>query len=220
MKKNENGFSFIGFLLILIIIAILGFVGWYVYKANNDAKNAQKNTSQEAENPSKSIKSKKSAPIDPTKDWTAYSDAKGQFSLKYPVKWVKAERPELCNPGLLLLGANASSVGVCASESFGQVAIASIAGDQRADNKLAAGYNNITSQQVTVDGVVGTRDAGSAFGQQSEIGAVYPNGTKVVKYIFFTAGITYTATYVQGANYPDALSDFDLLVTKTLKFSS
>src|SRR3990167_6334975 len=222
MKKNEAGFSVIELILILIIVALLGGVGWYTYKARNSAnKGQQDNSSGQNAGEKKSNKTDTSKLIaDPTEKWIAYSSAEGQYNFKYPPTWVIASNLDWCNPGLVLLGANASSVGKCATESFGQVGVASNEGDTSADNGLGNGFINVVKRAVTVNNVVGSRQSGAASGQQGgEAIAGLADGTKVVKYIFFTNGRTYTATYTQNATYPDALSDFDLLVTKTLKFT-
>lgn len=222
MKKNEAGFSVIEAILILIIAALLGGVGWYTYQARNSAnKGQQDSSSEQSAGEKKSNKSDTSKLIaDPTEKWIAYSSTKGQYNFKYPSTWVIASNLDLCNEGLVLLGANANSVGKCATESFGQVGVSSNEGDTRADYELANGYINIVKQAVTVNNVVGSRQSGAASGQQGGEGiGGLADGTKVVKYIFFTNGRTYTATYIQNATYPDALSDFDLLVTKTLKFT-
>lgn len=40
MKKQQSGFSVIEGLLILVILAILGFTGWYVYHSSNQTDNS------------------------------------------------------------------------------------------------------------------------------------------------------------------------------------
>ena len=37
MKKSQSGFSTVEGLLLLVIVAILAFTGWFVYRANNNA---------------------------------------------------------------------------------------------------------------------------------------------------------------------------------------
>ena len=67
--------------------------------------------------------------------------------------------------------------------------------------------------------------SGEAVGQQqeSEIGTTgLPDGTEVTVYIFYEPddNRTYTATYIQLDSYPNVLSDFDRMVTDTLRFES
>jgi hypothetical protein len=55
----------------------------------------------------------------------------------------------------------------------------------------------------------------------SNFGISLPVGTKVVLYCFRANGdVTYQAEYNQEPNYPDVLTDFNLMVTKTLQFHS
>src|SRR5690606_32657518 len=112
----------------------VGGVGWYVYKDKDDKKNTATSATKKAE--------KKDAPKeDLTKNWTSFSTAEGKYSLKYPSTWVKADNLEMCNPGLLLLGASAESVGKCATESFGEVSISSDEGNSLAERRLSAEYH-------------------------------------------------------------------------------
>lgn len=218
--RTHRGFTIIEGLLILVIVGILGFTGWYVYNARNNTNKSAKNA--DSANSSTANYSKKTAATDPTASWIAYSSKDGVFSLKYPKTWVTATHPELCSPGILLLGANTQSVGVCGSESFGQVSVASVSGDSQKDNDLSThGFKDVTTSAVTIGGVTGQKQTGTSSGQAAS-GApnALPDGIKVTKYVFFTNSKTYTFTYTQASTYPDVLSDFDLMVTKTLKFSS
>ena len=46
-----------------------------------------------------------------------------------------------------------------------------------------------------------------------------PDGAKVVIYSIYVHGRTYVAQYIQRSGDPNVLREFDLMVTKTLKFS-
>jgi prepilin-type N-terminal cleavage/methylation domain-containing protein len=75
--KNQNGFSLIEILLVLILVSVIGFTGFYVYsqKGSNskdaDASAAGKNAATNSE---------------PQSDHLEYKDPKG-FSLQYPKDW-------------------------------------------------------------------------------------------------------------------------------------
>ena len=216
--KSNKGFTIIEGLLILIILAGLGGIGWYVWDTNN--KTLDTLADADAANSSVANVSKTK---DATADWVVFSNKDGQFSGKHPKTWVEATNPEMCNPGLLLIGADSKSVGICASESFGQMSVSSVEGDSSKEAELKDGYTKIVKTNVTVNSFKGVKMTAEASGQQqeSEIGLVgLADGTKVTKYIFYTNGRTYTATYIGASSYPDVLSDFDLMVTKTLKFSA
>jgi hypothetical protein len=231
MNKNKQyGFSAVEALLILVIVGILGFVGWYVWNANNKANKSLDNAAASGSvnaTPSKKKQTSSAPQADPTADWTTYSSKNGNFSLKYPSNWVKAKLPsDGCdvNDNFLLLAPDSKSLGIyCSEGSDGQIAVDS--------NKISEGfipkytegdgYKDVTNKSVTVDGVTGTRQSATAEGQENApaLGAL-PDGTKVIFYSFTTNGKIYTAEYDQRPSYTDVLNDFELMITKTLKFSS
>lgn len=221
--KTQKGFTIIEGLLILVILGILGFTGWYVYNAHNKTTDTLTNADSANSSVAKYSKKSSTQAKDPTADWISYSSKEGIYSLKYPKTWVTATHPELCSPGILLLGADSKSVGICGSESFGQISVVSVGGDSQKDNALGAGYKGIVTATVTVDGVKGQKQTGTALGGSGDPGSLAV-GTKIIKYVFYTNGRTYSATYLSadlsGKAYTDASSDFDLMVTKTLKFSN
>ncbi|MBX4190735.1 hypothetical protein KW794_01470 [Candidatus Saccharibacteria bacterium] len=212
--KSQKGFSAIEGLLILVIVGLLGFVGWFVYnsntKTNQSLSNAEK-TSASNKLPSKPSTSKAGE----TDGWKSFSTTAGQFSLKYPATWATAT--EGCSDGLILLGADSKSLGKCASESFGQMSVWSLKVDGQSSQGMdKGGYKDVAKQDVTVAGVSGVRESGVASGQEGP--GSLTDGTKVIQYIFTINGRVYVASYVQDPSMPDVLSDFDLMITKTLQF--
>jgi|SRR5579871_4794062 len=222
--KNEKGFT-VESLLILVIVLMLAGTGLYVYRAHNNANNTY--TSADAINNS-TVDVKK----DPTADWVAHADKTGQFTLKYPKSWSTVTDQSSCGDGVLLLGADSKSVGACGSSYLGQISIFSMPGDYQKDNELTTattgsgnlGFKNITTVTVTVDKVKGEKQTGTSTGANIEGPPTLPDGTNVTKYIFYANKRTYILTYASGdysgKAYVDVLSDFDLMVTKTLKFSA
>jgi hypothetical protein len=217
LQNNQSG-SALTILFIILIVALIGAAGWLVYKNQKKAPATTTTTT---------VQKTTSTPVpkteaDPTATWTVYSDAAGKFALRYPTTWVKATHPELCSPGILLLGPTTATVGVCASEGFGQVHITSTDGDSRSNYELGTGYTAVTKTDVTVDGVTGKKISGTAKGQAASdtpgMGAL-ADGTIVVNYVFYTNGKTYVAGYTQPPANPDVLNDFNLLVTKSLTFT-
>jgi hypothetical protein len=219
--KNHKGFALVEGLLILVIVAILAGTGWYVFRARNNSNGSLNNASAAGSSLAKppAAPKKTVSTADATADWTAYSKSGTLFTLKYPADWVTAKNPEMCD-GNLLLGANSQSVGTCASGAGGQMSISYSAGDNRSYLELGKNYKDVTTKQLTVDGVAGERQQGVISVTAGHDWQGPPNGTKVVQYLFYANGQTYVATYTQAESYPDVLSDFDLMVTKTLKFQS
>jgi len=224
MKKNlQGGFSAVEGLLIFIIVAIIGGTGWYVWHANSNANDTLNNSGLGTSAKPSSKKQTKTTPqADPTANWVSYSSKEGQFSLKYPSTWATASSPELCSPGILLLGADSSTVGRCASDGGSHIAVFSNEGDQRTSSELtSANYTDLKSENVTVGGVSGKKQTGIYKTTGEGLGP--SDGDKEVKYTFYANGRTYSIEYfirLHGKDMPDVLNDFNLMVTKTLKFSS
>lgn len=218
--KNQSGFGTVETLLVVVLVGIIGFTGWYVWQANKDVNDSLKNVDNGTHKTTKKASGDKAS--DPTAGWTAYSSKEGQFSLRYPTSWATATHPEDCSPGMLLLGANTSVVGKCASDGGSHISVYTNDGDRRQYSELnGAYYTDIKTEAVTVDGVDGKRQSGTY--QSTEEGIGPSNGDKEVVYVFYTNGKTYVASYkvvLHGTVMPDALQDFDLMVTKTLKFSA
>jgi len=223
--RNHTGFNLAGLLLTLATVVIIGAAACSAHKAGQEAGKSPDTASGASESGAKRIDQQKSQPaeIDETADWTPYISAEGKFSLRHPKNWARPTEPELCTPGLFMAGADAKSVGQCASDNFGQIYVSSTEGRRLDEHKLATGnypYQNITSRKASVDNIEGRRETGTAMGQTDEKFEMpgLPDGAKVVVYSFYAHGRTYVAQYTQRIGDPDVMRDFDLMVTKTLKF--
>lgn len=213
---NSRGVAHI--LVILLVILLLGsvsYIAYTAYKANQDNKQqeqSQANTdTQTSEEPEQ----------DPTEGWKTFLSEEGEYSFRHPALWVIADNLESCNPGLVLLGANKNSVGKCATESGGQMSVSSTAGNYLSEYELNNEiYPNVSTEVVTVAGVEGKRQTGTYQADNELIGVGPEDGDKTVLYTFYTNSRTYSAQLWLKDAYPDVTEEFDLLVTKTLKFSS
>jgi hypothetical protein len=215
INKDQKGFTLVESLLVVITLALVVGVGFYVMNANKDKKNDTATTSNKT--------SEKTKPVaDPTADWASYTSPLGKFSVKYPKSWATATNPDLCanttETGIFMLGADTKSVGKCASEGFGQMTIT-----WRTDRQFCGDLNSDTTTQdskqtVTVGGQSATKIEATAKAPGMGLGAD-PEGTKSVQYCVVANNTTYIANYAQLSSYPDALSDFNTMVTKTLRFN-
>ncbi|MEI6755905.1 MAG: PsbP-related protein [bacterium] len=83
MKNRQNGFGTIEALLVLVVVGILGFTGWYVYNANHKSSaNLTPNKS------TVTVVKKKNSSTSTTSlyaGWKSYSS--GNISIKYPSDW-------------------------------------------------------------------------------------------------------------------------------------
>ena len=222
LQNNQHGFSAIEGLLILIAVAIIGGTGWYVYNANKKANTSYNSASQSSQSTVKFAKRKTAATTtvtpnqssDPTAGWATYASASGGFSLKYPKTWVTSESATNCPSGLLMLGANSSSIGRCGTNNFGQMTMTWQ--PARAQCGLNSSDWTINStQNVTVSGVGGLES--NATSKTATTSG--PAGTSTVQYCFITKGNMYVANYTELSSYPDVLADFNTMVTKTLNFN-
>lgn len=211
LNKNEKGFGLIETLLVIIALALVVFVGYYIYQNQQDSK-------EEAVMP-KSVSAKTvESETDPTEDWKTYTSTAGKYTLKYPSTWVTASNPDLCDEKMFLLGPTEDSVGRCASDGGGEMMFYSYTVESGPQGLQDEYYENIETKVVTVDGVKGQRQSGTVKNDTEGIGP--EKGTKEIVYTFKKNGQIYTAQYTQNTNYPDVQKEFDLIVTKTLKFDN
>jgi hypothetical protein len=87
MSKNQNGFSVIEGLLILVIVGILGGVGWYVWDSNkksNDIYDKTDNNITAKSSPKpEAIEDELKIP----ENWTVYEDKDSGIKFPYPEEW-------------------------------------------------------------------------------------------------------------------------------------
>lgn len=204
LKKNQDGFSLIEGLLIVIALCLVVLTGIYVMDAR-DKDEPKKSDST----------SKQEKQADPTANWESYSN--DDYSLRYPANWVTATNPELCSEGIFLVGPTEETVGKCGSDGAGIISFGTFTTESGPMGLDEASYDRLETKDVTVDGVSGTRYAGVFAGSEEGLGP--EAGTKTVKYVFKTNGTYFSALYSQASGDPDVLKDFDQIVLKTLKFN-
>lgn len=211
-KKRKNIPAIV---LSIIVVLLLGVIGWLVYDKLTATDAADTNNAQDT--PTKISEKDEQTEVDPTEGWVATSNQAGKYSFKHPSKWTTepAGAPEMCTPELTLLATSKENIAKCPGESFGQMAFDSVVGDKTSDYKL--NYPNTT---VTVDGVTGVRYEGEVTSTSQSAGIGPEDGTKEVLYVFYDGTRTYRAMYYQYPDAEDITEDFDVIVTKTLKFAN
>lgn len=96
MKKNQKGFSAVEGILILVIIGVLGFVGWYV----RDSKKEVDKTSQASSATSTKPKLNSFSAISPVEGaLSTYISTSKIYSLDYPSDWSVTETSPPSGPG-------------------------------------------------------------------------------------------------------------------------
>lgn len=83
MNKNQKGFGIVETLLILILVGLLGGVGWYVYDSNKKADDSLTNASNSTD--AYPGAKKNPAASDVYKGWKTY-DKNGTY-FRYPADW-------------------------------------------------------------------------------------------------------------------------------------
>lgn len=217
--------------VLLVFLGVAGFLGWFVWQSKHNTEQSLNNTDRVQTTivgKERNTEKRDVPPGDITSDWTPFSSAKGKFSLRYPKTWVQPVNRDLCSPELferaIYLGPDAQSVLKCASEYFGQMSVSSYDGDKRGEYSLESGYKEVTKKEVALNGVAGYRISGITSAAPADAAFSPIEGTLEVRYVFFVNGTTYVARYTQAPTghtpSSNVLNDFDLMVTKTLKFSA
>lgn len=155
--------------LVIIILSMLGGMGFYVYYAQKQAKA----TLDAADAITASTKPliTKGLNVKDTDGWSGFSSEQGDFSLKYPSTWVQPAKSKQCPVGLfdraVYLGPVTGSVLRCGYMSItpGQISVVSFIGDHRQQYDLSGkGYTGIAKSTLNVDGVVGTKMTATVSG--------------------------------------------------------
>lgn len=87
MKANQKGFSVVEILIVVVIVGLLGAVGWLVYdrqKSQTGTKDTTAQTTTKSEAPKKETATVK----DPYEGWKTYKSVlNSNLSFKYPADW-------------------------------------------------------------------------------------------------------------------------------------
>jgi hypothetical protein len=85
--KNEKGFSAVEIVLVLVIVVLLGAVGWLVYKDHHKSKTVASVTTVSTTKPAASTSTKTTTTPSPYAGWKAYTLPVEKLSFKYPSDW-------------------------------------------------------------------------------------------------------------------------------------
>lgn len=92
MKENQKGFGVVEGLLILVIVGLIGFTGWYVWhiKQNTDKIN-NKAAAVAASTAAQSTKKTATTTTNPYAGWNTATIKYEQISYKYPSTWTLSD---------------------------------------------------------------------------------------------------------------------------------
>jgi hypothetical protein len=87
MNKNQRGFTAVEALIILLVVVVLGGVGYFVWHRDKDKKNTASTTTSTTTNQNNATVSPSPSPTpepDPYTGWKTYTDSAHHYSFKYP----------------------------------------------------------------------------------------------------------------------------------------
>ena len=207
MKHRQEGFTLVEGLLVVIAATLIIFTGWYVWDSRQDETKPTATTIQTK--PETSVQE-----TDPVAGWKPFSTTK--FSLAYPTTWSLPANLDMCGDDFFMAGPTKDTTGACASDGGGQIIVSTYTVESGPQGLQEAYYDDFTTQLVTIQGVTGTKESGTV--KEEPIGIGPPKGTMEISYLFKSNGTFYHAMYSQRPGSPDVLKEFDLMVTKTLRF--
>ncbi len=91
MKIDEKGFSVAELLIMVLVVGLIGAVGWLVYdrQKSKTADKTSTNTTSQANNKTEEI-------VDKYANWSTYKD--DYVSFKYPKDWAVTKRYTFSDP--------------------------------------------------------------------------------------------------------------------------
>lgn len=186
LHKNQSGFGTVEIILIVIIIGLLGAVGWFVYDRNhNKATPSPAGTTT-------TTASTATKPVDPYADWQTITNPNGTWaSVKIPKTWQHI----VCDGGSYIgVGKDKNNVGICNSDAIAEIGFTSSAiKDAGPSPTKASTDKTFTDDTVTVDGIVGHK-----YTEVVKTGSGIMNaGFTYTTYIFSSNGRVYIAVYAQ-----------------------
>jgi len=94
MKQNQKGFSVVEILIVIVVVGLIGAVGWLVYDRQH-SQNKQESSTTTTDN-SKVTDATKPTPADKYADWATYKDE--YVSFRYPKNWTVSKQYTFADP--------------------------------------------------------------------------------------------------------------------------
>lgn len=85
--KNQKGFAIVDSVVILVVVTLLGFVGWQVWQRNNKTGDDQQLTAPTSKVENKQTAEPTAKAIDETADWLMFNAPNGRYSIRIPDGW-------------------------------------------------------------------------------------------------------------------------------------
>ena len=193
LRTNQKGISPLIIILLILLLAVVGFAGWTVYNTN---KKSEPTTKPAAKTESTTESTPKRTPLALVKP---ISEA---YRVALPDGWVKGTCAD--SPDVLFLATTTAKLGKCESYSGGMVFIAKNAGNTGHTEEYYTSddaFSDVTYTSITIDGISGYK-VKYTYATENELG--YPAvGTKATDYILFDGTNTFSIGYLQFVGEPD-----------------
>lgn len=106
LQKNQDGFGAVEAVLVLVIVILIGVVGWMVYKNHHKtAMTAANNVTKTATSPTTPATTKSTTP-DPYAGWNTYTLKQEKLTFRYPSNWTLKDMSDSNNDFETLSGTN------------------------------------------------------------------------------------------------------------------
>lgn len=78
---NSKGFGLLGVLVIVLVVAIAGFSGWFIWNKNHDTKKTTDSSNTNGSNKDDNTTT------DPYEGWRTYCETQSKYCFRYPTAW-------------------------------------------------------------------------------------------------------------------------------------
>jgi hypothetical protein len=92
LSRNQQGFTAVEGLLLVVILGIIGYVGWFVYSRNAPARTSTDTAQSATTSPSPAAVAKA--------ETTTYTDSVGSYTVTYPKTWKIVTEKVLDDPAM------------------------------------------------------------------------------------------------------------------------
>lgn len=214
LKDNRQGFALVESLLIVVIIALISFVGWYVYHAMKNTNNTYNSATKTSNSNSPKFGTKKSTASstktsNATSSWTAVKSPDGSFTFKIPPSWVSLTcQNSGGSASAVYIASSQGRLASCQSDNVDEASLTKTADNSAAAAPQRQGTDqSFSSERFTANGVRGYR----ATEVTSADDAILPN-TKIITYSFYTSGKSFYASYRQPQGAANDAVTFEQIV--------
>jgi len=209
LHKNNKGFSAVEGLLIVVIVALVGVVGYMVYKNHHKITTNTVVAPLITANPT----TEQATPAaNPTAGWQSVSNPDGAWTtIEIPKSWLSM----ICDGGSYIgIGPDQASLGHCQSDAVSELSL-TYSSDQSGAKPITKTSTDKTfaDEAITVNGVQGHK---YTVVEDPNSGAMDAGFTHVT-YVFSSKGKIFTALYSRYSTDSDDRAIVDQIV-RTWKF--